>query len=243
LFVDFKREQLGTTPDHRGSLFSHQELAIAAFINIEVAAFQEAGVKVGDGLIHFLQANAIQFSNRTGLPALIIENIQRRGWNSSWRRELVIKRVPQQYTESKERLLSGMMVDSRFFHIDVHNLHKEKLATNCYVYLEKAKRLPDTEIPIKTTEFKWAGVGFPGVAIMPRSTRAFDAFHIRVAEPTQIIFNALTDSSDFYPKLPKGPAKYELTYIIVAENFPPTRGTFILDLKESIGLTTFIEKC
>jgi hypothetical protein len=31
VFVDFKREPLGSTAVHRGSLFSHQELAIAAF--------------------------------------------------------------------------------------------------------------------------------------------------------------------------------------------------------------------
>ena len=45
VFIDFIREHL-TTKLHRGSLFSHQELAIAAFLNIDaVIAFQEKGVK------------------------------------------------------------------------------------------------------------------------------------------------------------------------------------------------------
>jgi hypothetical protein len=41
LFVDFKREPLGKTGFHRGSLFSHQELAVASFLEIDVLAFQE----------------------------------------------------------------------------------------------------------------------------------------------------------------------------------------------------------
>src|SRR5436190_19996924 len=53
LFVDFKREFLvGTEPPVcRGSLFSHQELAIASFLDIDVLAFQENGVKRTDGLL------------------------------------------------------------------------------------------------------------------------------------------------------------------------------------------------
>ena len=34
LFVDFKRERLEGTSDHRGSLFSNQELALASFLEI-----------------------------------------------------------------------------------------------------------------------------------------------------------------------------------------------------------------
>src|SRR5262249_42973909 len=41
VFVDFKREKLGRSQYHRGSLFSHQELAVASLFEIEIAAFQE----------------------------------------------------------------------------------------------------------------------------------------------------------------------------------------------------------
>lgn len=38
LFIDFRRERLGDLdpPEYRGSLFSHQELAIASFQEIEL---------------------------------------------------------------------------------------------------------------------------------------------------------------------------------------------------------------
>src|SRR5579859_2083065 len=45
VFVDFKRERLDSKDIHRGSLFSHQELAVASFLEIEVLALQEQGVR------------------------------------------------------------------------------------------------------------------------------------------------------------------------------------------------------
>jgi len=52
IFVDFKREQLAECQqtDYRGSVFSHQELALASLLQIPVAAFQENGVKSDDGM-------------------------------------------------------------------------------------------------------------------------------------------------------------------------------------------------
>src|SRR5438477_12554495 len=51
VFVDFKREQLANSgpPIHRGSLFSHQELAVASYLDIDLMAFQESGGKHDDG--------------------------------------------------------------------------------------------------------------------------------------------------------------------------------------------------
>lgn len=80
IFIDFQRERLfyitdesfSDTSVHRGSLFSHQELAIATFLDHEVLAFQEEGVKKDDGILRFIQANCIPFSERKGLADLVI---------------------------------------------------------------------------------------------------------------------------------------------------------------------------
>jgi hypothetical protein len=49
LCIDFKREKLdgtcGANGDFRGSLFTHQELAIATFLDIEQLRFKEKGVE------------------------------------------------------------------------------------------------------------------------------------------------------------------------------------------------------
>ena len=77
LFVDFKRELLVSMESQvcRGSLFSHQELAIASFLNIDVLAFQEKGVKQTDGLLQFLQTNCISFTDKHTLPSVVADNV------------------------------------------------------------------------------------------------------------------------------------------------------------------------
>jgi hypothetical protein len=242
IFVDFKRERLDGTEDYRGSLFSHQELAIASFLDVDVIAFQENGIKRNDGLIQFLQTNAISFTDKHTLPNVVADTIAQRGWKSNWRNELVLERDPRQFSDANQFVRPGLSQPARFFHIDVRNRHREKLATNCYVYLDRVVRLPDTEVPLKTVEFKWAGVSLPSVAIVPNSSRAFDAFHIWKTRPTQVLFNAYSDSTNFHPTLPVGTGIYELSYLVVAENFPPARGRFVLDLQETLDQTTLKPK-
>src|SRR6187399_2564429 len=57
LFIDFRREKFleGWATACRGSLFSHQELALASYLEMPVIALQEEGVKRDDGIIRFLQ--------------------------------------------------------------------------------------------------------------------------------------------------------------------------------------------
>jgi len=74
LFVDFRREQIAETEPalYRGSVFSQQELAVAAHLDIEVIAFQEEGVKLLEGILAFMQANCIRFRDRATLPVKVI---------------------------------------------------------------------------------------------------------------------------------------------------------------------------
>jgi hypothetical protein len=239
LFVDFKREQLAGSQFHRGSLFSHQELAIASLLDIEVAAFQEQGVKPTDGLMQFMQTNAISFTDKKLLPNAVADIVRER-WNPSWRNELVLG-APQfvdnvaAYDSAGQSLGMG-----KCFHVNVRNRHREKLALNCCVYLESAIKRPDTDIPLRTIEFKWAGTRLPSVGIAAGTTRLFDAFWILHTQPNRVLFQVHTDSVEYIPLLPQDIGEYELSYLVTAENFPPARGRFILDLRSSLAETNLI---
>jgi hypothetical protein len=245
LFVDFKRELLhGCTPVvHRGSLFSHQELAIASFLDLHVLAFQENGVKPDDGIIRFLQTNAIAFNDRNTLVDIVTDSIRKcvteGKWDPTWRNELVLERKQHKPSEAHIGDMSGPLAS--YFHIDVRNRHRTKLAINCYVYLEKATRLSPSreEFPLRTVEFKWTGAVIPSVGIGPHSERSFDAFFLLNDEPTTVRFNALTDSWEFHKAL-QGEGEYELAYLVMSENFPPARGTFKLNLSRSLNQTTLV---
>jgi hypothetical protein len=93
IFIDFKREQLTNEKPrvYRGSLFSHQELALASYLEIDVLAFQESGVKKGDGILQFLQANATPFTDRSLLSNLVVKRVEKSKWDPHWRNELVFE--------------------------------------------------------------------------------------------------------------------------------------------------------
>ena len=242
-FVDFKRERLDYNDVHRGSLFSHQELAVASFLEIEVLALQEQGVKQNDGILGFIQGNAIPFSERKSLPDLVAENVQRRidegKWHPRWRNELALTREPKGFADATQVPIGKL---GRFFHIGVHNQHRSKVAMNCCVYLEKIAEIDSgVEFPVKTVEFKWEGYMLPNAHIQSRTVRRFDAFWIEHCHANELKFNSFCDASYFLPQI-AGPGRYELRYVVVADNFPPARSSFILTLPGNLDGTTLESK-
>jgi hypothetical protein len=239
LFVDFKRELLaGSQFHHRGSLFSHQELAIASLLDIEVAAFQEKGVKPLDGLMQFLQTNTIEFTDKNLLPNAVADIVQERGWNASWRKELTLEAPRFEDNVTVLDRTGNFLGMAKYFHINVRNHHREKLALNCCVYLESAIRRPDTNIELKTIEFKWAGTPYPSVGIAAGASRTFDALQIMHAQPNNVLFQVHTDSSTYMPRIPQDLGEYELSFLVTSENFPPARRRFILNLRSSLAETS-----
>jgi hypothetical protein len=222
----------------RGSLFSHQELSIATFLNIDVLAFQEKGVKQTDGLLQFLQTNCISFTDKHTLPSVVADNVLSRGWTPNWKNELVVG-GPQFEDNVPAYDRAGQSVGmSKCFHVNVRNCHRDTLALNCCVYLESAIKRPDTKIELKTIEFKWAGTQLPSVGIAAGTSRLFDAFLILHNQPNAVAFQVHTDSSSYFPRLPQEAGEYELSYLVTSENFPPARGRFILDLRSSLAETS-----
>jgi len=246
LFVDFKRERLGDD-DYRGSLFSHQELALASYLGIDVLAFQEAGVKL-EGLLAFIGGNAIPFQDRAALPIEIENEVQKRlntgQWDSHWRNQIVLERDPRQHQDVDVNWTPPgrkIPAQKRFFQIIVRNRHRHKAATNCYAYLEKATNLETSvEMPFRAFELKWEGYRFPYVNIPPAQQRWLDAFSIFHHSPTRLRFSEMfSDWSGIVPLL-QGAGRYELNYLVLSSDFPPARGSFILTLDPVIDSTTLI---
>jgi hypothetical protein len=233
LFIDFKRERLETSDLHRGSLFCHQELAIASFLDMPLIAFQENGVKREDGLLGFLQSNSIPFTDRHTLPNVVADTIRLRGWNPNWKNTLVLERDSDQFTDART---TPTGVDARFFHIRVRNLNPYKPACNCYAYVKSIENLQTHEVLAlsgKSVELKWAGYVFPNALILPSSFRLVDGIVVIHNQPAQARFNTFTDSTEFITAI-YGPGDYVITYIVCSENFPPTEANFMLHLDDSL---------
>jgi hypothetical protein len=236
IFVDFKREQLvqdSERKEHRGSLFSHQELGIATFLDKPVIAFQEQGVKRRDGLIGFLQINTKQFSDRNTLPDEIIRAVKKQNWNPRWRNELILER--EKKTEYEDAVYRPLAIQGRWYHINIKNLHERKMAVGCVAYLESIRDISTGEVRVpEPVEFKWKGMKTAKVAIPPKTNRLLDAFFVFCSSPNIVYLSInqfLVDFSGFHDQYTlKGPNDYELEYVIFSANFSPVKGSFILQI-------------
>jgi hypothetical protein len=224
IFIDFKREQLieNSRPNgFRGSLFSHQELAIATYLKKPVIAFQEKGLKSRDGIVGFLQMNPIPFEGRKRLPGKVETVVKDRNWSPMSRGELILNRRENEH----EFILYGKeQVPATFYHIEVTNLHNEKSARNCTIYLKSIKSHSGNKV-LEPVEIKWKGMNIQQALIPPKFTREFDGvvnFEKKTKEVYVGINHFLVDYSG-YPDEYKvtEPGVYELEYVVFSENFRP----------------------
>jgi hypothetical protein len=219
LFLDFRRDALAnTTPvEYRGSLFSHQELAIASYLEKELLAFRESGVRQLDGLIGHLQANSIEFDNRTSLPDRVIEEIRRRSWRPDWQNRLLLELNSPLFGDA---VRMPENVKSRFFHLRVSNRHRIRTAQDCVGYIKAViDKKTGNAVPFESVELKWAGYVLPHATISPASFRKLDAFWLAHNAPTNPQFNCFTDSTHFVPRF-RGPGEWVLTYEVFSANVP-----------------------
>jgi len=250
LFIDFKRERLylpngilqrfKDTHMHRGSLFSHQELGLATFLDYEVLAFQEEGIKKDDGILGFIQANCIPFSERRHLPSIVVDKVKERKWDSNWRNELILRRKLSDF-EDAQAPNQGI---GRYYHIEVFNAHKDKMARNCVAYIEKIKNLVNGNTRIlELVELKWKGVTNVGVSIAPRQSRYIDAFHINLSNQSLAhlgINPFVVDWQGYFNDYQiSGSGDYEIDYVVFSENFSPARATFRLHIDSQIDGVAF----
>ena len=216
LFIDFRRETLGHGT-HRGSLFCHQELAIASFLELPAVGFREADVLERDGLMPAIQLNCLEFNDRNQLATLIAsvieQKIQNGQWNPHWKAQLSMERAPNQR--------GGSVDDPPFiFHIKVMNQHWRKTAYGCRAFLSNVKHnATGVEFKTRSFELKWTGTKVPDVTITQGRSRSFDAFEIDPETPTRLKCSmSHADTEKVWSSITE-PGEYELTLIVTSQNF------------------------
>jgi hypothetical protein len=239
LFIDFKRERIISkkrrNDNCRGSLFSHQELAIASFLDMELIALHEKGTINEDGISKYIQTNPVEFDDRNKIILILKDLLIKNNWVSGWKNELTMAESKGYYMKFKD---SSEI--AKFYHVNIFNNHKNKIARNCYAYIKNIKDLSkNMNIEFETTELKWAGYGaLPFVTIMPKTTRKIDAFYIKINEPIKLHFNIFTDSVKNIPLIDES-GDYEMIYQVISDNFIPIESKFLLHLDNELDKSTF----
>ncbi len=222
IFIDFIRDEF-KDGQHRGSLFSHQELAIASYLEIPILPFQESGVMKLDGMLGVIHGNALPFYNRADLPDVVINEVKKQlrkdDWTTSTRNELRFDVTPI-VEEHPVIMADGSSGCARYVLIPVRNLHHRRAAVQCYAYVERIRNLGAGEdISVRTIELKWGGTFIPGIRIAAQGERLLTVLSTIRDAPPLGRFHAITDSEHFQPpSLPKG--IYDLSFAITSENFP-----------------------
>jgi hypothetical protein len=252
LFIDFKRERQSgilSWSRHRGSLFSHQELAIARFLGIEQLRFKEKSVRL-EGIAELLQGRPIEFENRNELVANVRQAIEDKQWRSNWKNALRIT-APKEFdppvSRSPKNDPTKIIGNDEFRYIVIENLHDRKMALDCRVLCEfvpsEKSDIPPTALRDQV-EQKWAGtIGNQAVAIRPKGSRRATALFVeRNLEGKSLgvkfhQFDTDTDSAEAAQSCP--PGVYLLKYRAVSANFPQTSMRFDLEISDDNEVTKF----
>lgn len=228
LFIDFRRERLGPDRDAeaRGSLFTHQELALAYRSGFErVLFFQERGTRL-EGLLRYLAANPILFDSVDQLVEQLPTALTERGWESDYSRHLAATRP--RWSEGIIRY--GELI-GHFLYIDVENRRPDIPAYDTVARLEFI-RPPSGDKYICSNRSHLKATGQPGFAqiIWPESHGAFDLLMLN-QEVTWHLY--LNNALDVTPRSPiiKERGLYALEYAVLARDFPLLKFTVELELK------------
>ena len=218
VFIDFRREKMEARnqPDvFRGSLFSHQELAIAYVLGFDNAIFfRETGVGL-EGFGAFLMTNATLFQDRATLPALVADAVRRRRWSSRYSRNLVVGPLwwsdqPIQYGPLK----------GRFLYVDVQNRRSDVAASETVARLasiqlegKESTRSPNRS-PLKVTG---QAIAYQQT-IWPEDQGAFDLLCVDLENGARVYLNNALDVIPA-PILFERPGTHLLHYEVFAPGF------------------------
>lgn len=247
LFIDFRRERLGWKgASYRGSLFTHQELAIARHLGFsEIIALQQEGVLL-EGFAKYILSNPERFKSNEDLMNKIERLVRERGWSVTYSRNLVAGRltrnVPMLYADHSTIRPRNEVI----WHCQIANRRNDKAAINTLAILKQLEN-PDASISSPDNTFlKWAfQQNDYSRTIFPLSDASFDLLAVDFSAPRNVYLHSRLDTYlptsvgtiERQPFIANGNGIYKLTYHVFAENFPILEFRIILNLTGDINTT------
>lgn len=226
LFVNFKREKVLRDCEsiYRGSLYSHQELAIAYSLGYDhMLVLNQQGVH-DEGVQKFIVSNTPRFTAGDEVLHRVQEAAAR--WSPQYSRQLALGTL-----RWADPVLFGDHSGSRLvrvLHGDIHNNRDDRAAYGLIARLA-AIRDAETDAPVEHSDRTvLKATGFQGFqhTTWPNTHCAFDLLAQSVENPNELYLNSSLD----VPREPVifNPGTYLLDYEFVAQDFPVLRCTLRL---------------
>jgi hypothetical protein len=245
LFIDLPRGEPSSDSYCSGSLFANQELAVAAYLGLEFLGFRHDRVRPQQGLLRFVQSDFPVFKNNVELLNLVRERVKS-DWRNDWRRGLQLKRREDEWDD----MTAGWQVEgqkvapkrARFFHLDVVNQERDKIAVGCMGYIDSIRDVKQNkDLGFRAAELKWAGSVVPAVPVFPRSARMLDACVLAFDEPRTVYFTSHSDSGVFMSPIADA-EMLDIGYVVVSENMHLARATLRISLGKTVDDASVIQQ-
>lgn len=245
LFIDFGRERLAWSRKRRGSLFTHQELAIARHLGFsEIIALQQEKV-VLEGFARYILSNPERFRGEADLLAKIEWLVKERGWNKTYSRNLIVSGlIKNPLTAYHDHSLVAPR-NEIIWHCQILNRRNDKAAANTLTILKEVEDETGRSWAPDTTFLKWAfQLNDYQKTIFPMGEGRFDLLAVDANNPSHVYLHSLLDT--YTPTATGTLARqpiidrlgfYKLTYQIFAENFPLLEFQIRLNLTGNIDTT------
>ncbi len=170
LFVNFRRDLIGD--EYQGSLFSHQELAIAYALGFErILVVSQRGAPL-EGMLRHIGINTEEFEGLDDCCAVVARALDRSGWTPDYTRRM---RADNLRLSPRDELLAFGSLIGRFLYVDVINGRPDIAALEATARLSEfgpsggPLRASPIRSPLKAT----ARPGFSHT-IFPKSHEAYD---------------------------------------------------------------------
>ena len=236
LFIDFRRELLpsnnGTQGLYRGSLYTHQELALAYSFGFEKCIFLQQTLMESKGIGQYVLGNPRQFENHPDALAIGQQEVQARQWVPTYSRHLKPTKIcpatpyyPIDYAYGPHRRCEGI------WHCYIANTRTEDAASDVLVRLNRLSDVAGNNLPLQDrSRLKWSLASGYDRTIFPGDCEAFDAFAFDAGNWTHVYMHS---SRDVWPQQPiiDKTGTYILDYQIFSKGFPH------LELTIRLGVT------
>lgn len=221
-------------------MFSHQELAIASFLDVDSIYLMEDGIREGDGVLGAIQGNVVRFSDKESVGALAVATIKKGGWVPSNRKELRVEEVGHQMGPALSTHPQTRRPEpAQYYQFRIKNLSHNVAATDCYVQVTSIRRVSSDGgvrhwAPF-TVEMKFAGIMWPRVTIAPESERQFDGVILWLNRGSEAVCGVLNyqyiDSIEVMEQYYlSGPGDFQVRVIVNSSEFSPAQAVILVHL-------------
>lgn len=226
LFIDFPREQVVETRgkqskrrQYRGSLFSHQELALAYLLGFPDAVFLKHRQVELRGIAQFQMANAATFTDYSEVPRIVRQLVSERAWRPDYSRHLAAVDVDRPIAPNPYESFGNERFDWEYY-ARIANRRNDAAAMNTIGRLVRIVGPEDQEQPVPDqSRLAWGGQQGFECTIYPGDMESLSLFAVDRDQNHRVYLHSARNIPPQHPIIVL-PGVYRLSYQLVAADFP-----------------------